>query len=182
MGAAERAKNSGFSPCGRFEGARLHPRRERLIEALSRGGTASEPAEEKTTPRWRRQVHPTARSLSSHRVLPVQLNAKLQLLSTVSDAKTALHPRVLSLMPKACAAAPLLFGKRAATPSGRDLPRAIKLAEESGFSPCGSFEGAQLRNLREKSPPLQTPGSPHSKRLTLTPCASSATECQTPTP
>ena len=54
------------------------------------------------TPMRPGQVHPTARSLGSHRALPVQLNFGLQLLSTVSGTKMARH------------SCPFCFGKRVA--------------------------------------------------------------------
>ena len=53
-------------------------------------------------PRPPGQVHPTARSLGSHRVLPVQLNSGLQLPSTVSGTKMARH------------SCPFCFGNRVA--------------------------------------------------------------------
>jgi len=56
----------------------------------------SQPAHDgKTTATPRRcfgQVHPIARSVSSHPVLSLQLNTGLQLLSTVSRTKTELLP------------------------------------------------------------------------------------------
>ncbi len=46
------------------------------------------------------QVHPTASSLASHRVLPAQLNAGLQLLSTFSGPKRHFQvPRLSTLRP-----------------------------------------------------------------------------------
>jgi hypothetical protein len=72
------------------------------------------------------QVHPIARSLSSHRALPAQLNAGLQPLSTPSGPKR--HRRTAS--PRRCT----------------------------------------------------QPGSPHSKKLILTPCPARTTKCRASTP
>ena len=63
----------------------------------------------KKAPAAPRQVHPTASSLGSHRVLPVQLYAGPQLLSTVSETKTERHP----------CSAPLRIGKLAASARAR---------------------------------------------------------------
>jgi hypothetical protein len=41
------------------------------------------------------QVHPTARSIASHRALRIQMNAGLQLLGTVSEPKRNNHPHPL---------------------------------------------------------------------------------------
>jgi hypothetical protein len=69
------------SPHSSFTTCKKSPRRYRQVPAASQLARKS--------PRCPRKVHPTARSLTSHPVLPVQRNAGLQLLSTVSVPKRA---------------------------------------------------------------------------------------------
>ena len=69
------------------------------------------------------QVHPTARSVSSWRALPIQLDSELQLLSTVCGTKTALL-RTPSLWQPG--------GKHRGTPFRSCLARASEAGESNG--------------------------------------------------
>jgi hypothetical protein len=113
------------------------------------------------------QVHPTARSLGSHRALPVQLNSGLQLLSTVSGTKMALF------------STPSLLRTLAATAAARSFTRRKSGLCHATTSPLAEKPAAAAT---PPQPNASRPGSPHSKKLRLTPCAAGTTKFRPSTP
>jgi hypothetical protein len=89
----------------------------------TRPGLPISPATGTAAPNARGQVHPTARSVSSWRALPIQLDSELQLLSTVCGTKTALL-RTPSLWQPG--------GKHRGTPFRSCLARASEAGESNG--------------------------------------------------
>jgi hypothetical protein len=92
-----------------------------------------------------RQGSPHSKKLNLKLCAFVELNSGPQLLSTVSETKTGRHP---------CSAPPLQTGPRL-----------------QGSTSSRAENDQTTLQLAEKSPRSAPPGSPHSKKLSLKPCA-----------
>jgi hypothetical protein len=125
--------------------ARFHSSRKKAPNSCREKAPAGSCQFAEKAPAGSGQVHPTARSLSSHRVLFVQLNSELQLLSTVSEPKTGRHP---------CPAPTWQTG-----PGLQGSTSSHSENDQTALQHAG------------KNPGYTRPGSPHSKKLRLTPCA-----------
>jgi len=130
------------------------------------------------------QVHPIARSLASHRVLPAQLNAGLQLPGNSLWTKTALPGAPgLDFETRESRERPAfllchghgfysLRKKPAARVSAPPSPYLARSVAGHGFRACGK------KHPRRCTPP----GSPHSKKPSLTPSVADTSGFRTPTP